>query len=165
MLYHVTAVVLFIVLLPISTCRSVTAPPSGMNIIDGLCMNRRTDRLVYRHKNDTHVYIAFDVLKTGKVHVYTWGIIRADKGTFITPVKEETVLALDFRHHVNRNHILGATGRRHYHKFVNRLKRKMKHCKRLTKKKKHCKMSAIMSVLVRLKVRNVRYDLEGCSVV
>ena len=52
----------------------VTAPPSGIHMLDGICMSKRTDRLVYRHRNDTHIYIAFDVLKKGRVLIYSWEI-------------------------------------------------------------------------------------------
>ena len=65
----------------IVTSKPATPPPSGIHILDGICMAKRTDRLVYRHRNDTHVYVAFDVLKKGRVVVYWWDII---KGNFTT---------------------------------------------------------------------------------
>lgn len=58
------------------TPRRVTEPISGIQIIDGICLAQRTDRLVYRHKNSTHVIIAFDILKKGVVDVFIWEIIR-----------------------------------------------------------------------------------------
>ena len=51
---------------------------SGIRIIDGVCLTKRTDRLVYRHKNATNVYIAFDVLKKGMVDVFTWDILKRE---------------------------------------------------------------------------------------
>lgn len=56
--------------------RHVTESISGIQIIDGICLAQRTDRLVYRHKNSTHVIIAFDILKKGVVDVFIWEIIR-----------------------------------------------------------------------------------------
>ena len=50
---------------------------TGIKIIDGLCMNPRSDRLVYRYKNDSYVYIAFDILKTGMVDVFSWNIVKS----------------------------------------------------------------------------------------
>jgi len=65
-IYHVTPVT------------SKSSAPSGVQILDGLCMARRTDRLLYRHRNDTHIYIAFDVLKTGTVDVFTWELLKCE---------------------------------------------------------------------------------------
>lgn len=55
---------------------------TGMRIIDGVCLNVRTDRLVYRFKNDSYVYIAFDTLKTGMVDVFSWTIVNSEFKNF-----------------------------------------------------------------------------------
>lgn len=143
-----------------------TSRLSGINLLDGICLDKRSDRLVYRHKNDTHVYVAFDVLKTGEVHVFTWNIIRPPAATFIsTDVNVTTVYSVDFRKGVNRDHIIGGTSRRHMEKFKHRVERKMKHCKRMSKeKKKKCKLTAIHSLFVRLKIRKINFDnVDGCD--
>lgn len=150
--------------------RHVRSPASritGIRIIDGLCMNVRTDRLVYRYKNDSYAYIAFDTLKTGMVDVFSWNIVDTTSGTFISSkMKEERMLALDFRKSVNREHVIGATGKRHQKQFKHRMERKMKNCRQLYKrKKKHCKLTSIHSVFVRMKMRHVTFDKnpEDCD--
>ncbi|KAL4223648.1 hypothetical protein ACF0H5_017116 [Mactra antiquata] len=131
---------------------------TGFEIIEGLCMNDRSDILVYRYRNDSYVYVAFDALKTGRVDVFTWEIIKSSHGTFIsTRMKEDRVYAVDFRKNVNRDHVIGGTSKRHVKKFKSRLKRKMNHCKALLKKKKHCKISAIQSLFIRIDMREVHY--------
>lgn len=132
-------------------------------------MNVRSDRLVYRFKNDTYVYVAFDTLKTGMVDVFSWDIIKSTKGTFISSrMKEERVLAIDFRKRVNRQHVLGATNKRHQKRFKHRMERKMTHCRRILKEKnKHCKLTAIQGALARMStdIRNVTFkeNLEDCD--
>ena len=78
MLRFAFALLLFLLPVLLVTSRPTTPSPSGIKIIDGLCLPKRADRLVYRHENDTHVYIAFDVLKTGKVHVYSWDLLKGE---------------------------------------------------------------------------------------
>ena len=58
--------------------KAASNPPSGIHILDGICLEGGADRLVYRHKNETHVYVAFDVLKKGLVLMYWWGIIKGN---------------------------------------------------------------------------------------
>lgn len=141
----------------------------GFRIIDGLCMNKRSDRLVYRYKNETYVYIAFDMLKTGIVDIFSWDIVKSNKGTFISSkMNEEQLPAIDFRKTVNRAHVLGATNKRHMKRFKRRMERKMSHCRKLYRKKsKHCKLTAIQIVLARMApdIRNVTFteNFEDCK--
>ncbi|XP_052802688.1 uncharacterized protein LOC128232926 [Mya arenaria] len=160
----------FFIFLLIGCLYDVTAPapaPSGVHILDGLCLPKRTDRLLYRNRNDTHIYIAFDILKKGVVDVYSWKVLKSTKGTFISPeVIEETELAIDFRKRVNRDHIVGACGKRHQKTFKHRMVRKMEHCKEIHKRKgKYCKVKSVSGVYVRMKIRNVKFDVkeEDCS--
>ncbi|XP_045173497.1 uncharacterized protein LOC123535041 [Mercenaria mercenaria] len=140
---------------------------TGIRIIDGLCMNVRTDRLVYRYKNDSYVYIAFDILKTGMVDVFSWTIVSTTKGTFISSkMKKEKVFALDFRKDVNRDHVIAATNKRHQRRFEHRMERKMKHCRKITeRKKKHCKLTSIHSVFSRMEMKHVTFGTkpEDCK--
>ncbi|KAH3884403.1 uncharacterized protein LOC127837148 [Dreissena polymorpha] len=152
------------------TTRSTTPDPSGYQIIDGICLGKRSDRLIYRHRNDTHIFIAFDILKSGTVDVYTWQLVQAKTGTFIYyDVKIATVPAIDFRKQVRRSHVIGACGRRHQKLFEHRVERKMKHCKKLAKekrreKKRLCKVRAVANIFVRMKIRNASFDNEnGCD--
>ena len=52
----------------------------------------------------------------------------------------------------------------HEKNFRHRVKRKMAHCYAMSKKKKkNCKLNAIVSLLVRLKIRKVSFDnVDGC---
>ncbi|XP_060574639.1 uncharacterized protein LOC132732266 [Ruditapes philippinarum] len=144
-----------------------TEKVTGYRIIDGLCMNSRSDRLVYRHKNDSYVYIAFDILKTGMVDVFSWNIVKSPRGTFISSkMKKKEVFAIDFRKEVNRDHVVASTNKRFQRQFEHRASRKMKHCRMITAvKKKHCKLSAIHSLLARLEMKEVRFgvDPEDCN--
>ena len=50
------------------------------DVINDVCMPKRTDRLVYRYRNDTHVYVGFDVLSECTVYSMTWRINEGNNG-------------------------------------------------------------------------------------
>ena len=44
------------------------------------CLPKRTDRLVYRYQNDSHVFVGFDNLENKKVTTIFWRIKESGHG-------------------------------------------------------------------------------------
>ncbi|KAK3611694.1 hypothetical protein CHS0354_034359 [Potamilus streckersoni] len=135
---------------------------SGIHLLRGLCMPDKTDRLVYRHRNNTHVFIAFDILKQGKVQMFLWEIIKANNGTFISDMHLKTLPAVDFRKGMIRRYIVAATGKRHYGIFLKQIRRQMRRCRSrgVGKPRPRCQLRTIINTFVRIseKLRNVTFN-------
>ncbi|KAL3856293.1 hypothetical protein ACJMK2_011064 [Sinanodonta woodiana] len=157
-------ILLFVLMMPTVICtihHERERDRSGINLLRGLCMPDKTDRLVYRHRNNTHVFIAFDILKQGKVQMFLWDIIKANNGTFISDMYLHTLPAVDFRKQMNRRDIVAATGKRHYDIFLKQIRRQMRRCRSrgVGKHMPRCQLRTIINTFVRIsdKLRKVTF--------
>ncbi|KAL3856288.1 hypothetical protein ACJMK2_011062 [Sinanodonta woodiana] len=122
-------------------------------IISDVCMPRDTDRIVYRSKNATNVYVGFDYVESGIVHFMQWAL----QGENILPrgkAEYDSVKSVNFRDKISEPHILAAAG-----KDVERgFKQKMVSCGRAP-----CSIDKLMHVLAEysLQMKEISFK-PGC---
>ncbi|KAK3611693.1 hypothetical protein CHS0354_034358 [Potamilus streckersoni] len=123
------------------------------SIISDVCMPRDSDRIVYRSKNATNVYVGFDSVEIGIVHFMQWAlegenILPRGKGEY------DSVQSVNFRDKITQPHILAAAG-----KDVERgFKQKMVSCWRVP-----CSIDKLMNVLAEysLQMKEISFK-PGC---
>lgn len=91
----------------------------------GICLSSGTDRLVYRFKNDTMIFIGFDVLDTSIVYSTSWKLVqetllddnnnRKQGGVF------DTFPADEIRSWLTTDHLLAATNQKQQDDFERNL--------------------------------------------